>query len=243
MNFFYQSGARGFYGEGYAWHDLFKLELPFYPMVTKTMTLEQRDGTPFLFVHLWKSVWNKNALSNFGVTSWHLRKSFSDKPTYSYKDIIVSLSGTDNEIQVIINQMFEPMEELGGIELNYSCPNVGDNHNKKIPKTKHNLQIKLNHLQNPYDYDGLDRIKRITLNSVPMWGGGVSGSLAQKKNWAFIERYQKNLNIPIAGCSWICEDDIKRLYEYYGCAEFGIGSVMLINPKLVCRLPELFPEK
>jgi len=123
----------------------------------------------------------------------------------------------------------------GGLELNYSCPNV-DTRNGYVPlvtkKVDFPVYLKLRYDDDPYTYD-LSNITGIRLNSVPFMYGGVSGKMAQKKNWSFIRRYGKGLNV--AGCSFTCEDDIKKL-EDMGCTEIGIGSTILTNPRLIERL-------
>ena len=85
--------------------------------------------------------------------------------------------------------------------------------------------------QDTYLYD-LDKISEIHLNSVPMFYGGVSGKIAQKYNWEFIKQHKE---LPIAGSSWLCMDDIKYLFDL-GCQNFGIGSVLFFNRKLLAKL-------
>ncbi len=124
-----------------------------------------------------------------------------------------------------------------GIELNFSCPNVSDKDNKKIPQSRHPLYLKLRWDQNPYDYD-LSKIKGIRLNTVPMYKGGVGGKPAQKYNWDFIKKYHhlQEQGISIAGASWLDIDNIRYLHDTYGITEFGIGSVILLNPIFVEKL-------
>ena len=88
--------------------------------------------------------------------------------------------------------------------------------------------LKLNHTQDPYKYD-LDNVTGIRMNSVPTICGGLSGKAAQKKNWEFIKRYNKE-GLNVAGCSFTSFEDIKKLEEDMGCKEAGIGSIMLTNP-------------
>jgi hypothetical protein len=124
--------------------------------------------------------------------------------------------------------------DIKGIQLSYSCPNVEDQKNKIIPKSKHDIYLKLNHLQDPHKFD-LNKVKAITVNSVPCWFGGGSGKYAQKYNWPWIEKFNKE-RLNVHGASWITMDDIKYLEEYCGCTTLDIGSVMLVNPKLVLNL-------
>ena len=119
---------------------------------------------------------------------------------------------------------------ISGVELNFSCPNVKSFENKRIPLLKTPLYLKLNHLQDPYDYD-LDKVTGIRLNSVPKFFGGVSGKSAQKYNWPWIEKFNKE-GLNVAGCSCNTVDDLKHM-EDIGCKEVGLGSIVLTNPHLI----------
>lgn len=222
VNFFYAAGTKGF-GRGYRWHKFFKF--PKFDTITKTITLRRKIGNPFAIIHLGNSIYNRIALHNIGIERW-LKE-------YYNPNLILSIAGTDAEIEEIIDGLQD--RQLKGVELNFSCPNVGSFGNKKIPQTKHKLSLKLNYKQDPYDYE-LDKIESINLNSIPRFGGGISGRLARKYNWSFISRHK---DLPISGCSFSSMIDVKRLEEYFGCKKISIGSVMLINPFLVENLEGL----
>lgn len=234
MKFFYQASAMGF-GSGWWWHKYVK-PFPRFPIVTKTITMHPRKGWPWavLFLpYLSKSTWNKVRLHNPGFEWWC---------DYGIQDLntILSLHGTDEEIQLMADEINMNMfsYSIGGIELNFSCPNVKNENNKKLPETDYPLYLKLNYKQNPYDYgyDIKERIERIHVNALPTFFGGISGRLAQKKNWSFIYRYLDH-GFNVAGCSWTSMNDIKRL-EDMGCTHVGIASQMLTNPNLVRQLKE-----
>lgn len=233
MKFFYSAGAMG-YGKGYWWHRFF--DFPKLPLVTKTLTIVPKKGhrwailpSTFILPGIGKSVFNKVALDNIGIYYWAVLPNIN---------VIVSLAGPDEDIDLMVRWLKN--YSIDGIELNYSCSNVKSYNNKLIPKTEHPLYLKLNHLQDPYAYD-LDRINGIRVNSVPLNIGittiSVSGKMAQKKNWEFIEKYNKE-GLNVAGCSFTSVDDIKRL-EDMGCKEIGIGAIMLIKPSLVERIDYL----
>lgn len=223
INFTYAGGSMG-WGYGHFWHKLFNLKFPNFPIITKTVTLRSKRGYPYAIILTGKSIFNHVAHDNKGF--YHFMKN------YYNKDLIISLAGTDEEIEYMVNYLDD--FELRGIQLSYSCPNVKNPNNKKIPKSRHDLYLKLNYLQDPYQYD-LSDIKGITVNSVPCWFGGGSGKYAQQYNWPFIKKFnQEGLNIH--GCSFINKNDIKFLVEYCGCKNIDIGSVMLINPKLILNL-------
>jgi dihydroorotate dehydrogenase len=227
INYFYSASVMG-YGTGRCWHKYY--QFPKFSRVTKTITLESRLGIPFAVIKYGNSVWNKVGLHNVGFY-----KFFSMIDNSDTQNIIVSLAGKDHEIEFMIGILNQSSILFGGVELNFSCPNVEDQKNRNIPKSKYPIYLKLNYLQDPYDYH-LENVAGIRLNSVPAYMGGVSGKAAQKHNWKFIDRYGRD-GLNIAGCSFTNRDDIKRL-EDMGCTEMGIGSVILTDPKFVEKLEE-----
>jgi len=226
VKFFYSAGAMG-YGNGYFFHRFFNF--PKLPYVTKTLTYAPKRGNKWAVLPIGRSVLNRVALDNIGISRW-IKEYFTESTT-----TIVSLAGTTEEIAVMVVRLLFGAGNMAGIELNFSCPNVKPYNNKRIPYVNTKVYLKLNYTQNPYDYD-IDRVDGIRLNSIPLGFCGGSGKIAQKRNWEFIKRYNKE-GLNVAGCSFTSFDDIKRL-EDMGCQEIGIGSVMLTNPKLVERIGE-----
>jgi dihydroorotate dehydrogenase len=230
MKFFYSAGAMG-YGEGYWFHRFYdfpdKLSL-----VTKTLTIKPRRGYKYAVLPFKGSVFNKIALDNVGFYWWY-DNIYDFVDAYYDRDVIVSIAGLDDELEKMVD-VLDYLSKIVGIELNFSCPNVKSFNNKNIPYSKHHkLYLKLSYKQDPYDYD-LDKIEGIRLNSIPLRFCGGSGKIAQKKNWEFIEKFNKE-GLNVAGCSFTSMEDIKRL-EDLGCTEIGIGSAILTNPKLVEKL-------
>jgi dihydroorotate dehydrogenase len=227
VKFFYSASVMR-YGFGYKWHD--KYEFPNFSRVTRTLTWNDKIGVPFAILKNNDSVWNRVGLHNIGIYGW--LENYIPGP-----NIIVSFAGFDWQIKNMI-ALFETLEmDIGGIELNFSCPNVKGFNNKEIPKTKYPLYLKLNHLQDPFKYD-LNSIKEIRMNSVPgKYFGGWSGKRAQKENWQSIERHN-SYGLQVAGCSVTSYDDIKRL-EDKGCKSIGLGSIVLTDPKFVESLEDL----
>lgn len=225
------------YGSGYWWHKFFTL--PKLPLVTKTLTIVPKKGHKWAILPIGRSVFNNVALDNIGIYEW------CEQYLKINKDVIVSIAGTDDEIQLMVEWLESILGNIkmddrpwqgfliDGVELNFSCPNIKSYKNKTIPKTELPLYLKLNCEQNPFHYD-LDRIDGIRLNSIPLKFCGGSGKIAQKKNWKFIEMYNK-YEMNVAGCSFTSFDDIKRL-EDLGCKEIGIGSIILTNPFLVEKI-------
>jgi dihydroorotate dehydrogenase len=224
MEFFYQSGAMGYGGEGYLWHKVRRYNFPDFPVVTKTITLNKKIGLPFAVIKWKDSVWNHVSLHNPGFPEWSKK--------YYRHGLILSVYGSDMEIQEMCDKCTN--YNLKGIELNYSCPNVRSKNNRKMPNTKFPLYLKINCRQDPHQYD-LDRIERVHINTIPKFFGGVSGEVAKKENWAFIKKFSGE-GINIAGCSFNDTMDLKYIKYVLDCKAVGIGSVMLTNPELVERL-------
>jgi len=225
MKFFYSAAVMG-YGGGRWWHR--RYNFPKLSRVTKSLTILPKIGFPFAVVVVGNSVWNRVSLHNIGFFKW--LDEYSDHEDFG--KIIVSLAGHDHQIDYMV-EMLEDYSDIGGIELNFSCPNIRRFENKKVSKSKHNLYLKLRYDMDPFSYD-LDRVHGIRLNSVPLLFGGGSGKVAQEKNWTFIKKFNKE-GLNVAGCSLMSVEDIAKLCDM-GCKEIGLGSVVLTNPKLVERI-------
>jgi len=226
MEFFYSAGVKRYGNKNRLLHKYYDfLNLP---AVTKTITFHRRIGLPFaILVGIGNSVWNKVGLHNCGFLNW-LDKYYNYE---SFKNVIVSIGGIDVEIDHMVHVLNSM--EIKGIELNFSCPNVKSFYNKVIPKTHHDLYLKLNYKQDPYRYD-LNNVKGIRMNSLPTKFGGLSGKIAQKKNWKFIEKFNKE-GLNIAGASCLNFNDF-RIMEDIGCKETGLGVITIINPKVVSNI-------
>ena len=227
MNFFYSAGVKG-YGLKNRWmHQHYNF--PTLPAVTKTITYNKKVGYPFAVLKFGETIWNKVSLHNCGLYDWCLKYYKEDL----FQNVIVSIAGTDEEIAIMVD--FLDAAKIKGIELNFSCPNVKSYNNIKIPYSSHDLYLKLNYKQDPYRYI-LDNIKGIRVNSIPIKFGGLSGKSAQRKNWEFIEEFNiEGLNV--AGASCLTFDDFKRM-EDFGCKEIGLGTITIINPKIVTNIEQ-----
>lgn len=230
MKYFYSAAVMG-YGWGRWWHKFF--DFPNFKRVTKTLTYMEVNGLPFAVCRIGKSVWNKVGLHNPSLVWWYLDNVWEKDVDLS--NIIVSIAGPPWELQ---NKMIPFLNtlDIAGIEINYSCPN----HKSYTPLyyhdySKHPVYLKLRYDDDPYQYD-LDNITGIRLNSVPAFGGGMSGKYAKKYNWQAIKNWTKD-GINVAGCSFTSHDDIVRL-EDMGVKEIGIGSTILTYPRLIESLRE-----
>ena len=231
MKFFYSAGVRGYGLQNRLIHKFFNF--PLYPTVTKTLTLNKKNGYPFAIMRFGKTVWNKVCLHNVGIHNW-IVNYYNE---IDFKDVIVSISGEDDDIETMVYYLNNL--NIGGIELNYSCPNIKSNNNKKIPHTDHKLYLKLNYKQDPYDFN-LENIISIRVNSIPTKFGGLSGKYAQKKNWKFIEKFNKE-GLSISGASCLDFDDFKRM-ENIGCSDIGLGTITLINPSIIPVISRLHKD-
>lgn len=228
MKYFYSASVMG-YGEGRGWHRYYNF--PKLPLVTKTLTWDPKIGIPFAVIKKGNSVWNRVGLHNMGFFEWF--KTYYLKWSDKYrKNITVSIAGKDWQIESMVNIFnTEFNHNIGGIELNFSCPNVKSYDNLIIPETDIPLYLKLNWEQDPYSYVNIDRINGIRVNSVPGYFGGVSGKAAQKHNWTFIKKFNRE-GFNVSGCSITSNEDIKIL-EDIGCKDIGIGSIMLTDRSIV----------
>ena len=225
MEFFYSAGVKGYGLKNRIMHKHYNL--PVLPAVTKTITLNKKTGLPFAILKFGETIWNKVSLHNCGIHGWFSKYYDSNL----FQDVIVSIAGSDVEIASML--LVLDNLKIKGVELNFSCPNVKSYNNIHIPTTPHNLYLKLNHTQDPYKYN-LDRIKGIRVNSIPTKFGGLSGKYAQKKNWEFIEEFNME-GLNVAGASCLTFDDFKKM-EDMGCKEVGLGTITLINPKVVASV-------
>lgn len=234
MKFFYQAGAMGYFGEGWFWHKYVKGgEFPKLPFVTKSITIGARRGYPFAVMRFGQSTWNKISLHNMGFSEW---VNLYSKSGYENSDrLILSLFGTDNEIEIMVGYLEFHKIPLAGIELNFSCPNSADLEHHKLPDTSYPIYLKLRYNQDPYKFD-LDKVKRIHMNTVPMFKGGVGGKMAQNYNWNFIMKFGFVEGLPVAGASWTNRTDLQCLRNDLGCTDFGIGSVIITRPRWVKNL-------
>lgn len=251
MKYFYSSATMGFYGEGYWWHKLVYGGFPKLPFVAKTVTYKPKEGKPYNFYRFpfSKTMWNKIGLHNMGFYAWC--NEYKKLPQETKERLIPSLAGSDEEIQTMIDYMYNEGFILPMVELNFSCPNVTSHRNAFIPKSEFDLSLKLGWDYNPFMYSLIKykwkKVKRITLNSVPaklvtrfIKDGGVSGERAQKYNWHFIGKYIKRCKeegISIAGCSITSMDDVIKLKEM-GVEEIALGSIMFTDHRLVKKLLE-----
>jgi dihydroorotate dehydrogenase len=123
MKYFYSAGVMG-YGNGRFWHK--KYNFPMLSSVTKTLTVCPNLGCPFAVIRNGDTVWNRVGLHNVGIWNWFFKYYFGRE------NIIVSIAGTDMEIDTMVNFLENNRRRIEGIELNFSCPNVKPFKNEEI---------------------------------------------------------------------------------------------------------------
>lgn len=249
MKYFYSSATMGFYGEGYWWHKFVSGGFPKLPFVAKTVTYKPKEGKPLNFCKILfsKSMWNKIGLHNMGFYTWC--SEYKKLPQDVKERLIPSIAGSDEEIQKMLDYMYDEGFVLPMVELNFSCPNVISHFNVNLPKSDFDLSLKLSWKDDPYLYNDIKsrwkKVKRITLNSIPaklvsrFWkDGAISGEKAQPYNWHFIGENIKKCKedkISIAGCSITSIDDVVKLEEM-GVTEIGLGSILYTDHRFVKKL-------
>lgn len=106
-----------------AFGDAVDRQFPFAAFVSKTITPERRDGNPP--PRLWETpagMINSIGLPNKGLDGF-LREDLPSLATLPVP-LIVSVMATSHGLFAQLVEALAPIEEVGAIELNVSCPNV-----------------------------------------------------------------------------------------------------------------------
>ncbi|MEK7493788.1 MAG: hypothetical protein AAB630_01390 [Patescibacteria group bacterium] len=162
------SGTRGFFGEGYPYHEIFShvgLDFAGSTFVAKTMTLEPRtgnmrglraDGTmPWLafrqsciVVRPLKGVaLNAVGLSNPGAEALFSQKLWQNRtdPFFlSFMSAKETMRERIEELKKFINLFCISLRGFSrgvGLQLNYSCPNAGVHHDDLVAEVRKGLSI------------------------------------------------------------------------------------------------------
>ncbi|MDO8494248.1 MAG: hypothetical protein Q7S68_02815 [Deltaproteobacteria bacterium] len=158
---------------------------------------------------------------------------------------------------------------LKGIEINASCPNSPSelhNNTQAVIETvravtaKTNLPLLLK-LSCTHDYVAIAKalegvVEAISINSVPwgtiypntksplanLGGGGVSGKLAQEKNWKMVSALAAQTKIPVIGPSVWEYEDIQKLFNL-GARAVSFGAIFLRYPWRPTRFVERYLQE
>jgi len=210
----------------------FGLEHSGHERVTKTVTRGPTKGHPHRVVMIPRlGMWNHIGLDNPGFYWWvnHIYPRIPDP-----WNVWLSIAGHAWDLDAMCSILRRRQVRLKGVELNLSCPNHEEFVWCHLPQSVYPLSVKLNCDQNLSMKIPHGGVRRVSVNSVPGLGGGLSGGFAKTYNWSWL-RIWRHHGYPVAGCSITSESDVKRL-EDVGCTEIALGSIMVTNPKLARRL-------
>lgn len=257
------SGALAFDGRGWPWEWPLRwlglLDPTCFTVVTKTLTRAPRRGN-LRWSHPWGVVRcvaggtvNAIGLTNPGI-DWWLRHVGPRVAGFRHQ-LVVSIHA---DAAAPCAEMARRLDSLPivGIELNASCPNIGedprDNTQAIIATvqavravTRHPLILKLGVTNDSLAIVKAVRpaIAAVAINSVPWhvafpgqlsplghWGGGgVSGRAAQSHNWQLVQDLVEHTSIPVIGPSVWHYDDIARLRRL-GAKAVSFGALFLRYP-------------
>jgi len=248
------SGLLGFDGEGYFWQKPWKylglIDPSLFTVVTKTLTLQSREGNyrwynPMGSIRLCRGgVVNTVGLSNPGIDWWC--RNVGPKVDSKKIPLVVSVFGEPEELQKMARRLNN--YDLVGIELNVSCPIAEKKGTEKVVescrviKESSNLPLILK-LSVIHDMESIIRgtesyIEAISINSVP-WkivfpdkisplakqgDGGVSGEVIQPYTWKMVRNITDFTCIPVIGPSVWEYEDLRRIRDF-GAKAVSFGSV------------------
>jgi len=201
-----------------------------------------------------EGVVNAIGLTNPGIDWWI--DTVYPKLLSTQRSVVVSLAGEEPEEYIAMAKKLRSLVFLKGIEINASCPNSQGELQKNVNviietvqsvKQAAGLPILLK-LSCTHDYVSIAKalegvVEAININSIP-WGeqfpnqtsplanfggGGVSGKVAQEKNWGMVETLAKETKIPVIGPGVWEFEDIQKLFTL-GAKAVAFGSVFLRAP-------------
>jgi dihydroorotate dehydrogenase len=242
------AGALGWDGRGYLWEKPLiwagLMDPRLFTVVTKSVTMEPRDGRRFAMHPITKGIWNNMGIPNRGLEWWINR--YEDRINYCHP-LVLSI-GIDNNLPLA--DLVRRVNDLRvvGVELNVSCPNTS---HQSLTWTSDWLSImkslldkpiiiKLNYAQ--YKAWGVQQLKAImqqytdivSFNSVPAhflvkdMKGAISGYPAQPFNWTMMEDLI-DAGFQVIGPDPWYQEDIDELFGR-GAAAISFGSIHLLRP-------------
>lgn len=227
-------------------------------LVTKGISLYPRPGNPPpRILEVSCGIINSIGLENPGLEVF--RKTYLPKILSYQVPVIVNVHGESvEEIKEVIGNLRE--EEIQGIELNISCPNVkkGGIAFSSDPKTVKKLVREIRNLWDRYlavklspvgyvyeiskicEDEGADAL--VVANTYPALGvvnlnpprfikGGLSGPAIKPLTLRLVYELSQKVNIPIIGCGGINSGRDAIEYLICGAKAVQIGTANLINPR------------
>lgn len=237
--------------------------------VTKGISLYPRLGNPPPRIfEVSCGIINSIGLENPGIEVF--RKTHLPKILSYQVPVIVNVHGESvEEIKEVIRSLRE--EEIQGIELNISCPNVkkGGIAFSSDPKTvrklvreirnlwKKYLAVKLSPVGYVYEIakicedEGADAL--VVANTYPALGvvslnppkfikGGLSGPAIKPLTLRLVYELSQKVNLPIVGCGGINSGRDAIEYLLCGAKAFQIGTANLLNPRSAIEIIEEMRE-
>lgn len=258
------SGALGYDGKGWPhewplrWMKLINPSL--FTVVIKTLTYEERKGNfklwcPWQCIRILPEggVVNAVGLTNPGI-GWWCRK-IGPKVNRNKIALVGSIL-SDNITKLIEMAKMLSYFDLVGLEINWSCPNIGanllDNTAKIIAGCEEVKKVTnfplIAKLSVAHDVEQIiprleGIVEAISINSV-LWktvfpshtspfahldGGGVSGGVAQKYTWRLVRKLTEITSIPVIGPSIWRYGDMQKVRDH-GAKAVSFGSIFLPRP-------------
>lgn len=227
-------------------------------LVTKGISLYPRPGNPPPRIfEVSCGIINSIGLENPGVEIF--REKYLPKILTYQVPVIVNVHGESvEEIKGVVESLIN--EEVKGIELNISCPNVkkGGIAFSSDPKTVKKLVREIRNLWNRYlavklspvgyvyeiakicEDEGADAL--VVANTYPALGvvnlnppkfikGGLSGPAIKPLTLRLVYELSQKVSIPVIGCGGINSGRDAVEYLICGAKAFQIGTANLINPR------------
>lgn len=256
------SGAMRYDGLGWPWEwplvKLRSIDPSLFTHVIKTLTFYPRRGNlrwwnPLGCIRVWADgTLNAVGLTNPGFWWWFYQVGLLLDGVK--QKLIASITGSFFELKEMATALNDV--ELVAVELNFSCPNTGENladssrqvlqscslvqsvcHHPLIAK----LSVGHNYREIVPALQGL--VEAISINSVPwsmmhprrpsplahLGGGGVSGRRAQAHTWPMISELVQMTDIPVIGCSVWHYEDLVKLWGM-GVKAISFGAVHIPFP-------------
>ena len=258
--------ASGTFGYGIEYKDLVDLD-KLGAIITKTITLEPREGNPQPRIfEIPYGMINSIGLQNVGLKKF-IDEKLPELKKITKTPIIVSIGGgTITEYVRIVEKL--NYENIGGIELNISCPNIMG---KKIvsqsaketyklinavrKKTNHTVITKLSpnvtditEIAKSAEDAGSDAVSLI--NSFPAMiyskspiFGGLSGPCIKHIALRMVYLVSQTVKIPIIGMGGIM--NTKDALEFFnaGAKAVAVGCANFVNPKIAIKIIERLKKK
>ena len=262
------SGTWGLGDNLFKYYTKQEIENTFGALITKGISLKPRKGNPP--PRIWETPCgfiNSIGIENPGIKEF--KKNFLKKLLTLNTEIFVNLYGETIEEFCLLAEELKS-ENIAGIELNISCPNVEKGgisfafqpelikalilEIKKIWDKK--LWVKLSPVGFVFDIakicEDLEVDAIVIANTYPglvvieknkILKGGVSGPAIKPLTLRLVYEISKKFSIPIIGCGGIM--NAKDVEDYFLCGAKGvqIGTAFLVDPEIPKKIIKELEKK